>query len=93
MSGLSISAQLQRGDGQLAPVTPGELLVEEFLVPMRISQQRLAQEAGIPERRINRMVLGQCSVTADIDFRLCRFFGLSDGYWLRAQAAYDVDAA
>ncbi|MDM8299970.1 HigA family addiction module antitoxin [Collinsella tanakaei] len=93
MSGLSISAQLQRGDSQLAPVTPGEPLVEELLVPMGVSQHRLAQEAGIPERRINRMVLSQCPVTADIDFRLCRFFGLSDGYWLRAQAVYDVDAA
>ena len=60
---------------------------------MGVSQHRLAQEAGIPERRINRMVLSQCPVTADIDFRLCRFFGLSDGYWLRAQAVYDVDAA
>ena len=93
MSSITTIAELKRGEASRAPVTPGELLVEEFLVPMRISQQRLAQEAGIPEQRINRMVLGQCPVTADIDFRLCRFFGLSDGYWLRAQAAYDVDAA
>ena len=93
MSGLSISAQLQRGDGQLAPVTPGELLVEEFLVPIRISQQRLAQETGIPEQRIEQMLLGTCPVTAYIDLRLCRFFDLSEGYWLRAQAACDIEAA
>ena len=85
--------QLQRGDSPLVPVTPGELLVEEFLDPMGISLHRLAQETGISEQSIKQMVLGQRPVTADIDFRLCRFFGLSDGYWLRAQAAYDVDAA
>lgn len=76
---------------QLAPVTPGELLKEEFLVPMGITQYRLAKETGIPAQRIGQIVLGRRRVTADTDRRLCRFFGLSDGYWLRAQMAYDLE--
>lgn len=76
---------------QLAPVTPGELLKEEFLVPMGITQYRLAKETGIPTQRIGQIVLGRRRVTADTDRRLCRFFGLSDGYWLRAQMAYDLE--
>lgn len=75
------------------PVSPGELLKEEFLVPMGISQYRLAKETGIPAERIGQIVLGRRSVTADTDLRLCRFFGLTDGYWLRAQAAYDTQLA
>lgn len=75
------------------PVSPGELLMEEFLVPMGISQYRLAKETGIPAQRIGQIVLGRRSVTADTDLRLCRFFGLTDGYWLRAQAAYDTQLA
>ncbi len=77
----------------LDPVTPGELLREEFLVPLGISQYRLAKETGIPAQRIGQIVLGRRSITADTDLRLCRFFGLSDGYWLRAQAAYDIEVA
>ena len=73
------------------PVTPGELLKEEFLEPMGISQYRLAKETGVPAQRIGQIVLGRRSITADTDLRLCKFFGLSDGYWLRAQAAYDTD--
>jgi addiction module HigA family antidote len=74
-------------------VTPGELLLEEFLLPMGISQYRLAKEIGVPATRIGEIVAGRRSVTADTDLRLCRFFGLSDGYWLRAQAAYDTEVA
>lgn len=76
----------------LSPVTPGELLKEEFLVPMGISQYRLAKETGIPAQRIGQIVLGRRRVTADTDLRLCRFFGLSDGYWLRAQELCDLEA-
>lgn len=76
---------------QLAPVTPGELLKEEFLVPMGIAQYRLAKETGILAQRIGQIVLGRRRVTADTDLRLCRFFGLSDGYWLRVQTAYDLE--
>jgi len=78
---------------EIAPVTPGELLSEEFLLPMGISQYRLAKEIGVPPRRINEIVKGKRAITADTDLRLSRFFGLSDGYWLRAQAAYDTEVA
>lgn len=75
------------------PVTPGELLEEEFLKPMGLSQYRLAKEIGVPAQRISAIVAGKRSITADTDLRLCRFFGLSNGYWLRAQAAYDTEVA
>lgn len=78
---------------QIAPVSPGELLKEEFLEPLGISQYRLAKETGMPAQRIGQIVLGRRSVTADTDLRLCRYFGLSDGYWLRAQEAYDLEMA
>ena len=68
----------------LAPVTPGELLAEEFLGPLGNSQYRLAKEIDVPAQRISEIVSGKRSITADTDLRLCRFFGLSDGYWLRA---------
>ncbi len=77
----------------LAPVTPGELLSEEFLKPMGISQYRLAKEIGVPATRIGEIVAGRRAITADTDLRLCRFFELSNGYWLRAQAAYDTEVA
>jgi addiction module HigA family antidote len=78
---------------RLKPVTPGELLLEEFLLPMGISKYRLAKEIGVPAQRIGEIVSGKRAVTADTDLRLCRFFGLSNGYWLRAQAAYDTEVA
>ena len=77
----------------LAPITRGEVLFEEFLKPIGISQYRLAKEIGVPAQRISEIVLGKRSITADTDLRLCRFFGLSNGYWLRAQAAYDTEVA
>jgi addiction module HigA family antidote len=78
---------------ELRPVSPGELLIEEFLKPMRISQYRLAKEIGVPAQRISAIIGGRRAITADTDLRLCRFFGLSNGYWLRAQAAYDTEVA
>jgi addiction module HigA family antidote len=78
---------------RLPPVTPGELLKEEFLIPMGISQYRLAKEIGVPAQRIGEIVAGRRSITADTDLRLCRFFSLSNGYWLRAQAAHDTEVA
>ena len=78
---------------KLKPVSPGELLSEEFLKPMGISQYRLAKEIGVPAQRIGAIVSGKRAITADTDLRLCKFFGLSDGYWLRAQAAYDTEIA
>lgn len=78
---------------KMKPVTPGELLLEEFLRPMGISQYRLAKEIGVPAQRIGEIVAGTRAITADSDLRLCRFFGLSNGYWLRAQAAHDTEVA
>lgn len=75
------------------PITPGELLLSEFLIPMGISRARLARELFVPAQRIGDIVAGKRAVTADTDLRLCRFFGLSDGYWLRAQAAHDTEVA
>ncbi len=75
------------------PVTPGELLKAEFLLPMKISQYRLAKEIGVPAQRISAIVHGMRSISADTDLRLCRFFGLSNGYWLRAQALHDIEVA
>lgn len=78
---------------KLKPVTPGEILLEEFLKPMGLSQYRLAKEIGVPAQRISEIVAGKRAITANTDLRLCRFFGLSNGYWLRAQAAHDTEVA
>jgi addiction module HigA family antidote len=78
---------------KLPPIKPGELLLEEFLKPMGISQYRLAKEIGVPPQRIGEIVAGRRAITADTDLRLCRFFGLSNGHWLRAQVAYDTEVA
>jgi len=77
----------------LPPIHPGEILLEEFLKPMGITQYRLAKEIGVPAQRIGDIVAGKRGITADTDLRLCRFFGLSDGYWLRGQARYDTEVA
>lgn len=78
---------------KLKPVTPGELLLTEFLQPMGISRYRLAKEIGVPAQRIGDIVAGKRAITADTDLRLSRFFGVSKGYWLRAQAAHDTEVA
>ncbi len=73
------------------PVHPGEVLLEEFLRPMRISQYRLARDISVPPRRINEIVHGKRSVSADTALRLSRYFGLSDRFWLNLQAHYDIE--
>jgi len=78
---------------KIRPVTPGELLLEVFLKPMGITQYRLAKEIGVPRRRIGEIVAGNRAITADTDLRLAQYFGLSDGYWLRAQALYETQVA
>lgn len=78
---------------KLKPVTPGELLLKEFLVPLGITKYRVAKEVGVPAQRIGEIVAGRRAITADTDLRLCKFFGLSNGYWLRAQAAHDTEVA
>lgn len=73
----------------IAPVSPGEMLEEEFLKPLGLTKYRLAKDIGVPPQRISDIVLGKRSVTADTDLRLFKYFGLSDGWWLRGQANYD----
>jgi len=80
-------------EAPLKPVSPGEMLLEEFLKPLGISNYRLAKEIGVPAQRIGEIIAGRRSVTADTDLRLCRFFGLSDGWWLRLQAHHDMRKA
>lgn len=69
---------------------PGEILQEEFLEPLGMSQNMLAKALGVPSNRINELVRGRRGVTADTDLRLSRYFGLSEGYWLRLQNSYDM---
>ena len=75
----------------LAPVHPGEILLEEFLGPMGISQYRLAKDISVSPRRINEIVHGKRAVTADTALRLSRYFGTSDKFWLNLQTGYDLD--
>jgi antitoxin HigA-1 len=75
------------------PVSPGEMLEEEFLKPLGLTKYRLAKDIGVPPQRIGEIVAGKRSITADTDLRLCRYFGLSDGWWLRGQASYDIAIA
>ena len=75
------------------PVTPGEVLINEFLTPMKISRYRIAKEIGVPAQRIGEIIKGKRSITPDTDLRLCKFFGLSDGYWLQLQAAHDLEVS
>lgn len=72
---------------------PGEILLEEFLKPMGISQYRLAKEIGVPQRRIGEIVSGKRAVTADTGLRLSRFFALSDGFWVGLQSDYEAAKA
>src|SRR5262245_13197968 len=69
---------------------PGEILMEDFLKPMRLSQTRLARAIGVPPRRINEIVLGKRAITADTDLRLARYFKMSDGFFLGLQADYEL---
>ena len=78
---------------KLHPVHPGEVLLEEFIKPMHLSQNRLAIEIGVDARRINEITLGTRSVTADTALRLGRYFGVSPRFWLGLQAEYDLDIA
>jgi addiction module HigA family antidote len=70
--------------------TPGDVLLEDFLKPMELSQTALARAIGVPPRRINEIVLGKRSITADTDLRLARYFKLSDGFFLGLQADHDL---
>ena len=84
---------VDRDAGPLPPIHPGEILLEEFLKPMGISQYRLAKAIGVPQRRIGEIVAGTRAVTADTGLRLSRFFGSSDGFWIGLQADYETARA
>ena len=76
---------------KIPPLHPGEVLLEEFLKPMNISQNRLALDLGVPPRRINEIVLGKRSITADTALRLAKYFAMSPQFWLGLQMDYDLD--
>ena len=78
-------------DNKMAPFHPGEILVEEFLDPMGITQHRLAISIGVPPRRINEIVHGKRRITADTALRLGRFFGVSPQFWINLQSHYDLE--
>jgi addiction module HigA family antidote len=78
---------------KLAPVHPGEILWEEFMLPLKISQNRLGRELRVPPRRINEIVHSNRAITADTALRLSRFFGTTAEFWLGLQADYDLDVA
>lgn len=75
----------------LPPIHPGEILLDEFLQPLEISQYRLAKDIGVPVRRINEIVLGKRRITADTALRLSRYFGLSERFWMNLQSRYDLE--
>jgi len=78
---------------KLSPTHPGEVLLEEFIKPMNLSQNRLAIDIGVDARRINEIVLGKRAITADTALRLSRFFGNSAQFWMGLQTQYDLDVA
>lgn len=75
----------------ITPVHPGEILMEEFLEPLKVSQNRLAVAIGVPPRRINEIVHGKRRITADTALRLARYFGTSDRFWANLQIRYDLE--
>jgi len=79
--------------GRLPPIHPGEILREDFLEPLGLTQTRLAQEIGVPQRRIAEIIAGRMAITADTGLRLSRFFGMGDGFWVGLQADYDTALA
>lgn len=76
---------------KIVPIHPGEILLEEFLKPMSISQYRLAKDISVPARRINEIVHGKRAITPNTALRLSRFFGLSESFWSNLQARYDLE--
>jgi addiction module HigA family antidote len=77
---------------KIAPIHPGEILLEEFLDPLGISQYRLAKDITVPARRINEVVHGKRAITADTALRLSRYFGTSERFWLNLQSRFDLEA-
>jgi addiction module HigA family antidote len=75
----------------LPPIHPGEILLEEFLLPLGVSQYRLAKDICVPARRINEIVHGKRAISADTALRLSRYFGMSDRFWINLQSRYDIE--
>lgn len=82
-----------RKPGKMAPVHPGEILLEDFLKPMGLTQYRLARDIGVPQRRIGEIVQGKRALTADTALRLGRFFGMEAQFWVNLQARFDLETA
>jgi addiction module HigA family antidote len=78
-------------NNKIPPMHPGEILLEEFLKPLKVSQYKLAKDISVPARRVNEIVHGKRSITADTALRLSRYFGLSDRFWLNLQGRYDLE--
>jgi len=94
MRSRSLTTTRTRSAGQkpkVAPVHPGEILLEEFLRPLQLSQYRVANDTSVPPRRINEIVHGKRAITADTALRLARYFGTSERFWLNLQARYDLE--
>jgi addiction module HigA family antidote len=87
----STTTRQPRRPVRLSPVHPGEILLEEFLSPMGLSQYRIAKDMSVPPRRINEIVLGKRAISADTAIRLARYFGTSEKFWLNLQTAYDLE--
>ena len=78
-------------NAKMAPIHPGEVLMEDFLAPLGLSQYRLAQDLSVPPRRINEIVHGKRAITAETALRLARYFGTSEQFWLNLQSRYDLE--
>jgi len=78
-------------DEKLPPIHPGEILMEEFLKPLKLSQYRLAKDINVPPRRINEIVHGLRAITPDTALRLSRYFGISERFWINLQTRYDLE--
>ena len=86
-----LKVTVQQGQQKMEPIHPGEVLLEEFLEPMGISQYRLAKDINVPPRRINAIVHGERAITADTALRLSRYFGTTARFWLNMQTQYDLE--
>ena len=75
---------------KIAPVTPGEMLEEEFLKPLRLTMHRLAEDVGVSPQKMRDIIVGKSPITEDEDLKLCQYFGLSVDWWLRGQDSYDA---
>jgi antitoxin HigA-1 len=88
---ITIERRISMSEEKLPPIHPGEILLEEFLEPMGISQYRIARDIGVPPRRINEIVHGKRGITPDTALRLSRYFSISERFWMNLQTRYDLE--